>query len=511
MPFDAQPEAGPPGMNALAIAMVKNEADIVEAFVRHNLAFVDLMVVIDNDSTDGTRQILQALQREGLPLLVFDDPIFGYFQSEKVTHVYRKVAPIFQPELVYLLDADEFLHAPSRAALERGLARLAPGSVALLPWSTHVPTEQTTPERLLSDPLGAMPGRRRREEPTYYKAVIRRRPEDDAEIVIEQGNHMVHYAGGRQPATATLGGVAIVHLPVRSVEQLSAKVVNGWHAYLVKNRHQAVATMGFQWQQLYEQIVDGDGLSAQTLTLTALDYAQQPRPGRSAALDVVHEPVPARYGPLRYSALGRHGVLAKVARNMASYLQGDRPAGQAGTHRAAPRDLAPLLALLRESGATTVLGLGEGQDWLPGLVAQLPGLRVAHGEPADLLLLPTPDAADFGRLAPQAGALARQRIVTWAAHRGEPEALRQALLAWYEQGWEPQLLQTMGYRALASYSTQRQGAIVLQPVERAKLEKARVVRELLCALDTAPAPWTDPAADQLHHPLQDLRLQGSPF
>ncbi|MBQ1762801.1 MAG: glycosyltransferase family 2 protein, partial [Aquincola sp.] len=63
------PEPTPP-LSALALGMVKNEADIVEAFVRHNLHFVDLMVLLDNGSTDGTRDILEALQKEGLPLLV---------------------------------------------------------------------------------------------------------------------------------------------------------------------------------------------------------------------------------------------------------------------------------------------------------------------------------------------------------------------------------------------------------------------------------------------------------
>src|SRR5580698_5944919 len=103
---------------SLGISMVKNESDIIEAFVRHNLAYVDLLVVVDNDSVDGTRDILVAMQIEGLPIVLFDDPIPGYFQSEKLTFLYRKIAPIFRPKLVYFLDADEFIVARSRESLE---------------------------------------------------------------------------------------------------------------------------------------------------------------------------------------------------------------------------------------------------------------------------------------------------------------------------------------------------------------------------------------------------------
>ena len=154
-----EPEPTPP-LSALALGMVKNEADIVEAFVRHNLHFVDLMVLLDNGSTDGTRDILEALQKEGLPLLVIDDPVFGYFQSEKMTELYRRTVPVFQPEVVYLLDADEFMRAPDRAAMD-GLMRQVPaGAQALLPWMTHTPDPQRSSAELLRDPLASSPWRR---------------------------------------------------------------------------------------------------------------------------------------------------------------------------------------------------------------------------------------------------------------------------------------------------------------------------------------------------------------
>lgn len=496
-------------MNTLGIAMVKNEADIVEAFVRHNMAFLDLLVVIDNDSTDGTREILAALQREGLPLLIFDDPIFGYFQSEKVTHVYRKVVPVYQPELVYLLDADEFIHAASREALEQALGQLAPGSLALLPWRTHVPRPNMDCQHLLQDPLGAMPGRRRQEEPTYYKAVIRRRPSDDATLVIEQGNHLAHVPGSPALPLAGINGAAVVHLPVRSVDQLSAKVINGWHAYLVKNRHREVPSMGFQWQQLYEQLMNGAGIAANTLCQTALDYAQRARADRSPECDVVLDPVAPRYGTLRYQHLASTGVLAKVARNMESYLRSDAEAHPTPVATGICRDLAPLRELVRQTDIRSIVALGDGQAWVAELLALTPALRAIHGDAADLLLAPLASHRDLAALAPQACGLAHQRVVTWS-EAGSSPALHDALVAWYAQGWEPQLMQTMGYRALASYASQRHGAIVFQRADPAQSGRAEMLRELLCALEAQPSTWTDPAADCIRHPMQDMQLNLMP-
>ena len=42
-------------IESLGIAMVKNEADVIEAFrSTHNLSFMDALVIIDNDSVDDT-------------------------------------------------------------------------------------------------------------------------------------------------------------------------------------------------------------------------------------------------------------------------------------------------------------------------------------------------------------------------------------------------------------------------------------------------------------------------
>jgi hypothetical protein len=54
----------PSGTRIVGLCIAKNEADIIEAMVRHNLGFLDQLHVVDNDSADATPGILAALEGE---------------------------------------------------------------------------------------------------------------------------------------------------------------------------------------------------------------------------------------------------------------------------------------------------------------------------------------------------------------------------------------------------------------------------------------------------------------
>ena len=72
-------------MKLFGATMLRNEADIVESFVRHNLGVLDGLVAVDHGSADGTSEILAALVREGLPLDIRRDESVAYLQSETMT------------------------------------------------------------------------------------------------------------------------------------------------------------------------------------------------------------------------------------------------------------------------------------------------------------------------------------------------------------------------------------------------------------------------------------------
>lgn len=52
-------------MRLIGVTVVRDEADIFEAFARSNLHFLDALYVVLHRSRDGTREIAAALRRRG--------------------------------------------------------------------------------------------------------------------------------------------------------------------------------------------------------------------------------------------------------------------------------------------------------------------------------------------------------------------------------------------------------------------------------------------------------------
>jgi hypothetical protein len=78
-------------MKLWGVAMARNEADVIEAFIRHNLTVLDGLAIVDHGSTDATPAILAALSAEGLPLQTEVNTALEFRQSEIVTQVARRI------------------------------------------------------------------------------------------------------------------------------------------------------------------------------------------------------------------------------------------------------------------------------------------------------------------------------------------------------------------------------------------------------------------------------------
>jgi Glycosyl transferase family 2 len=238
-------------MRLVGVSMVRNEADIIEAFVRHNGAILDALIVVDHGSVDGTREILSALAEEGLAVAVESEPGLAQRQPEVLTRAAR-AAFAQRADAVFPLDADEFLKMPDRALLEQILASLPDGLNAALRWQTYVPDDaQRPPEQ----PLRAARRRLAVERHGLHKLVLTRAFATDADVMLAPGSHTIvsprdDSSAKRRFARLRADVSALAHLPVRSATQLERKVTIGWLAH--RAAHRPNPELAFHWRELYE-------------------------------------------------------------------------------------------------------------------------------------------------------------------------------------------------------------------------------------------------------------------
>ena len=211
-------------MKLVATSVVKNDGDIIEAYVRHTRAWTDHHLIFDHDSTDGTREILGALVREGLPLTLFSGESAENLQQARSNALTKLAFAEHAADWVLPLDADEILVMPGgRAALERALASCPDDRPANIPLRNYVPTSDDDPSEL--NPVARLQYAQRRTS-TTMKVFVPRALGVDPNITTGMGNHAVFRAGARMDATP-LTGALLAHYALRSPAQQALRILSG--------------------------------------------------------------------------------------------------------------------------------------------------------------------------------------------------------------------------------------------------------------------------------------------
>lgn len=262
-------------MKIILTLLCRNEADVIASTVDFHLRRgVDLILVTDNGSTDGTVAILEGYQRRGVVRLLHE-PSHTHDQAVWVSRMARLAAEEHGADWVIPCDADEFWW-PRDGCLQDVLAQVPPEQMAVqvervnfLPPPADGPADlpfhqvQTLRERRSCNSLG---------DPLPPKVCHRA----DPAFTVTDGNHAVLRAGQPVQAPPVGGGLQILHFPVRSYGQLERKIRDGAEA-LARNTR-VPPHVGITWRRLYS-----DHLLAGTLPAYYASLRPDPA-GLAAAL-----------------------------------------------------------------------------------------------------------------------------------------------------------------------------------------------------------------------------------
>jgi glycosyltransferase involved in cell wall biosynthesis len=291
-------------MNLQGVAMVRNEADIIEAFIRHNLTRLDGLIIIDHGSADETLRIIVALAKEGLPVSVLANAQPGYAQLEMTTIAVRHAFATTPADFVFPLDADEFIKTPSRPEMERVLAEAPSSAHPLMTWQTYVP-DFSVPYTNAVD--AARTARRLpKERHGYRKVVVARHFTTTPRAVVMGGNHRVlpwhgaFHENLEPDHILPKRTLALAHLPIRGKAQFIAKTVVKRLARMAVDRDWSE-----QWdrRKIYHHIVEGGHLDAEYIRGVTVNLdAGGERSVDPATIELVVDPFLADFD-LRYTPM----------------------------------------------------------------------------------------------------------------------------------------------------------------------------------------------------------------
>lgn len=201
-------------MTITAIMFAGDDEDVVESSVRHNLHYVDAILVIGIDSRDETAQITARLAAEGLPV-AFSAAGPGTTRAGYATATLRRLAGQEDVRHVACLGADQFIEGDPAAFRDALLCD--PFAVHVIGRIVRVPTESD--DWCEFDPYRRVCHRRMMEIDGRVAAILPHRLFAEANV----GPDCL-YAEGELPDASHLDGVVLAHLPVRNPWQFGSLV-----------------------------------------------------------------------------------------------------------------------------------------------------------------------------------------------------------------------------------------------------------------------------------------------
>ena len=253
-----------------SISMVKNEADIIESFVRYNMSVLDGMIILDNNSDDNTLKILNALKDEGINLYLFESEKKGYFQYSILNMLLLKAVEEFKVDIIVPLDADEFIISNNGGNPRRFIEKIDPNTYLLAKWKTFVPDFSKNQDQKFI-PAKITTARDESYE-SYYKVIVPKEIVENYHAKLSKGNHGLIYNKKYEKNINQYisPDLRIAHFPLRTKDQTVTKVVSGLISTI--NQIDRKENESLHWKQIFDKIKD-DNITEKDVINCANDYA----------------------------------------------------------------------------------------------------------------------------------------------------------------------------------------------------------------------------------------------
>ena len=209
-------------MKLVVTVLARDEADVIDAQISFHLnAGADFVIATDNNSRDGTTEILEGYVREGV-LHLIHEPAEGLRQGEWVTRMARLAATDFGADWVINTDADEFWW-PRGGSLKEVLAAV-PEQYGIVQafWRSFVPRPDD--DAFFADRMIVRLSQQAPiNDPTsFYRPVIKVAHRADPHVLVARGNHTLLDTSFLP--LATWHPLEVLHFPLRSRAQWTRKV-----------------------------------------------------------------------------------------------------------------------------------------------------------------------------------------------------------------------------------------------------------------------------------------------
>ncbi len=238
-------------MRTAVFATVRNEADILPAFLRHILALFDYGILVDHRSIDGSAEMLRAACAGRPGWRCWRATYEGHHQQQAAAIGLNRLFQETDADIVCLLDADEFIDVADRTELERLFGRLGdPAQVGQLFWRNCIPANLGQDRFDIGDLIQVCP-----ERSIYPKIVVPRAlwHTRNGAARPTAGYHSIAWDQGAYLTYQPVGD--LLHVPFRSRSQMERKLVLGRLADLA--RADRAENENVHWRDMLERVAAG--------------------------------------------------------------------------------------------------------------------------------------------------------------------------------------------------------------------------------------------------------------